>query len=38
MEEKQWDIFISHAAEDKATVARPLAATLRRGACSGLAR
>ena len=31
MEEKQWDIFISHAAEDKATVARPLAATLRRG-------
>jgi hypothetical protein len=30
MEAKQWDIFISHAAEDKATVARPLAAALKR--------
>ena len=30
MEAKQWDIFISHAAEDKATVARPLVAVLRR--------
>lgn len=29
-EAKQWDIFISHAGEDKATVARPLAAALRR--------
>lgn len=27
---KKWDIFISHAAEDKATVAHPLAAALRR--------
>lgn len=31
METKKWDIFISHASEDKATVARPLAAALRRG-------
>jgi hypothetical protein len=31
MAAKQWDIFISHASEDKATVARPLAAVLRRG-------
>jgi hypothetical protein len=30
MEAKEWDIFVSHAAEDKATVARPLAAALRR--------
>ena len=30
MEEKKWDIFISHASEDKVTVARPLAAALRR--------
>jgi hypothetical protein len=30
MEEKQWDIFISYAAEDKVTVARPLAAALKR--------
>jgi hypothetical protein len=27
---KQWDTFISHASEDSATVARPLAETLRR--------
>src|SRR5215813_3916783 len=30
METKEWDIFISHASEDKATVARPLAAALER--------
>ena len=30
METKEWDVFISHASEDKATVARPLAASLRR--------
>jgi hypothetical protein len=30
MEEKKWDIFISHASEDKEAVARPLAESLRR--------
>jgi len=30
MPEKQWDVFISHASEDKKTVARPLADALRR--------
>jgi hypothetical protein len=30
METKEWDVFISHAAEDKVAVARPLAASLRR--------
>jgi len=30
MKEKRWDIFISHAGEDKATVARPLTTALRR--------
>lgn len=30
MESKEWDIFISHASEDKATVARPLTSALRR--------
>lgn len=29
--EKAWDLFVSHASEDKETVARPLAAELRRG-------
>lgn len=29
-DEKQWDVFISHASEDKETVARPLADLLRR--------
>jgi hypothetical protein len=28
--EKKWDIFLSHASEDKAAVVRPLAAGLRR--------
>jgi hypothetical protein len=30
MEEKEWDIFISYASEDKEVVARPLAAALKR--------
>jgi hypothetical protein len=30
MEEKEWDIFISYASEDKELVARPLAAALKR--------
>jgi hypothetical protein len=30
MKEKKWDVFISHASEDKSTVARPLAEALKR--------
>jgi TIR domain len=30
METREWDVFISHASEDKEAVARPLAAALRR--------
>jgi hypothetical protein len=31
MPDKRWDLFISHASEDKDSVARPLADLLRRG-------
>ena len=30
MKDKEWDIFISHASEDKTKVARPLAEALRK--------